>query len=96
MGNPDIKRRDSKHRILRNGESIRTDGKYQFKYRVNGKIKFIYSWKLEATDKLPSGKKPGPVSTSRNQKSSIPRAETAGTLPGKSHAWHYASWKSKS
>ena len=58
MGNPDIKRRDSKHRILRNGESIRTDGKYQFKYRVNGKIKFIYSWKLEATDKLPSGKKP--------------------------------------
>ena len=58
MGNPDIKRRDSKHRILRNGESIRADGKYQFKYRVNGKIKFIYSWKLEATDKLPSGKKP--------------------------------------
>ena len=30
-------RRDSKHRILRAGESIRADGKYQFKYYVNGK-----------------------------------------------------------
>ena len=26
------KRRDSKHRVLRRGESIRADGKYQFKY----------------------------------------------------------------
>jgi len=51
-------RRDSKHRILRAGESVRKDGKYQFKYHVNGKPKFIYSWRLEPTDKLPAGKKP--------------------------------------
>ena len=40
-------RRDSKRRVLRAGESIRADGKYQFKYYVNGKAKFVYSWKLE-------------------------------------------------
>ena len=52
------KRRDPKHRILRSGESIRIDGKYQYKYMVNGKAKFVYSWKLEPTDKLPAGKRP--------------------------------------
>ena len=52
------KRRDSKHRVLRRGESIRKNGKYQFKYHVNGKAKFVYSWRLEPTDKLPPGKKP--------------------------------------
>ena len=44
--------------MLRRGESIRKDGKYQFKYYVNGKPKFVYSWRLEPTDKLPAGKKP--------------------------------------
>ena len=39
-------RRDSKHRVLRRGESIRWDGKYQFKYHVNGKAHFVYSWRL--------------------------------------------------
>ena len=57
---PYPKRRDSKHRVLRNGESVRADGKYQFKYYVGGKIKFVYSWRLEPTDKTPQGKKPGP------------------------------------
>lgn len=51
-------RRDKKNRNLRRGESIRADGKYQFKYYVNGKPKFVYSWRLEPTDKLPVGKKP--------------------------------------
>lgn len=58
LENPMTKRRDSKHRVLRSGESIRADGKYQFKYTVNGKPKFVYSWKLEPTDKLPQGKRP--------------------------------------
>ena len=53
-------RRDSKHRVLRRGESIRYDGKYQFKYHINGKPHFVYSWRLEPTDKTPLGKKPGP------------------------------------
>ena len=51
-------RRDSKHRVLRRGESIRWDGKYKFKYHVNGKAHFVYSWRLEPTDKLSAGKKP--------------------------------------
>lgn len=51
-------RRDSKHRVLRRGESIRADGKYQFKYHVGGKPHFVYSWRLEPTDPLPVGKKP--------------------------------------
>ncbi len=49
-------RRDPKRRILRAGESIRADGKYQFKYYVDGKPYFGYSWKLEPTDTLPQGK----------------------------------------
>ena len=42
-------RRDPKRRILRARESIRADGKYQFKYYVDGKPHFVYSWKLEPT-----------------------------------------------
>lgn len=51
-------RRDSKRRVLRLGESVRADGKYQYKYYIDGKRHFVYSWKLEPTDKLPKGKKP--------------------------------------
>ena len=51
-------RRDSKHRVLRAGESMRADGNYQFKYLIAGIPHFVYSWKLEPTDKLPAGKKP--------------------------------------
>ncbi|MCI8426277.1 MAG: site-specific integrase [Lachnospira sp.] len=53
-----IKRRDNKNRILRNGESQRPDGRYVYVYVDNsGKQKFLYSWKLENTDKLPQGKR---------------------------------------
>lgn len=51
-------RRDSKRRVLRSGEGVRADGKYQYKYHIDGKPHFVYSWKLEPTDKLPKGKKP--------------------------------------
>ena len=52
------KRRDSKNRILRNGESQRKDGRYAYKYiDSTGKQQFVYSWKLERTDKLPPGKR---------------------------------------
>ena len=51
-------RRDSKRRVLRPGESVRADGKYQYKYHIDGKPHFVYSWRLEPTDKLPKGKKP--------------------------------------
>ena len=51
-------RRDSKHRVLRRGESIRANGKYQFKYHINGKPHFVYSWRLEPTNPQPVGTKP--------------------------------------
>lgn len=52
------KRRDNKNRVLRNGESQRKDGRYAFKYvDTNGQVQFVYSWKLEKTDKLPAGKR---------------------------------------
>ena len=51
-------RRDKKRRILRPGESVRINGKYQYKYQLDGKPHFLYSWKLEPTDNLPAGKKP--------------------------------------
>lgn len=52
------KRRDNRNRILRNGESQRKDGRYAFKYvDANGQVQFVYSWKLEKTDKTPTGKR---------------------------------------
>lgn len=52
------KRKDKKGRILRNGECQRKNGLYQYDYvDLNGKPKCLYSWKLEATDPLPQGKK---------------------------------------
>ena len=53
------KRRDSKNRVLRYGESQRPDGRYAFKYKDNdGKIKFVYSWRLDKNDRTPAGKRP--------------------------------------
>ena len=52
------KRRDNKNRILRSGESQRKDGRYAYKYNdATGKQQFVYSWRLEKTDKLPEGKR---------------------------------------
>ena len=53
-----VKRRDSKNRVLRNGESQRKDGRYVYVYvDGNGNQKFLYSWKLENTDRVPQGKR---------------------------------------
>lgn len=52
-----VKRRDSRNRILRDRESQCKDGRYRFTYMDNGKRVDVYSWKLEATDKLPAGKR---------------------------------------
>ncbi len=52
------KRRDSKNRILRSGESQRKDGRYAYKYiDAFGKPQFVYAWKLVPTDKTPAGKR---------------------------------------
>ena len=53
------KRKDSKGRILKDGESIMPDGRYRYQYIDSfGKRKAIYSWKLVSTDKIPDGKRP--------------------------------------
>ena len=51
------KRRDDKGRILRNGESQHSDGRYRYTYVKDGKPKCVYSWKLEDTDDVPLGKR---------------------------------------
>lgn len=52
------KRRDSRNRVLRTGESQRKDGRYLYKYvDADGKPQSVYSWKLVATDKVPTGKR---------------------------------------
>ena len=52
------KRRDSKGRVLRNGESQRSDGKYMFRYTDStGERHTVYSWKLVSTDKLKEGQR---------------------------------------
>lgn len=51
------KRRDNRNRILHNGESQRQDGRYAYKYKdLNGKTKFVYSWRLDKNDRAPAGK----------------------------------------
>lgn len=52
------KRRDNRNRILRNGESQRSDGRYMFKYLDSlGQVKYVYSWRLDKNDRTPPGRK---------------------------------------
>lgn len=51
------KRRDSRGRVLRNGESQRPNGQYEFKYiDAKGVRRSAYSWRLVETDRTPAGK----------------------------------------
>ena len=51
------KRRDSKGRLLRTGESQRADGKYEYKYvDAKGVRRSLYSWRLVPSDKVPPKK----------------------------------------
>ena len=53
-------RKDKKGRILKNGENQLKDGRYMYKYvDETGKEKYVYSWKLVATDITPKGKRKG-------------------------------------
>lgn len=52
------KRRDKKGRILRKGESQRTDGRYMYRYMdCSGTYQTIYGWRLVETDPHPKGKR---------------------------------------
>ena len=52
------KRRDSRGRVLRNGEIQTADGRYRYKYiDAFGDIRYVYSWRLDKNDRIPAGKK---------------------------------------
>lgn len=52
------KRKDNKGRVLRNGESQRSDGMYMYRFSDAGGVRrTIYSWRLVETDKIPTGKR---------------------------------------
>lgn len=53
-----IRRKDSKGRVLNDGESQRKDGRYRYRYfDALGNRKEVYSWKLLPADKTPIGKR---------------------------------------
>lgn len=53
-----MKRRDTKGRLLLNGESQDAEGRYRYKYTDNmGSRKSVYSWRLTEADPVPSGKR---------------------------------------
>lgn len=50
-------RRDSKNRKLNKGEYQKADGRYAYRYTdADGSTRWVYSWKLTATDSTPKGK----------------------------------------
>ena len=52
------RRKDTKGRNLRDGETVMPDGRYRFRYTdPAGNRKAVYSWKLVPTDRIPAGKK---------------------------------------
>lgn len=54
------RRKDSKGRNLRSGESQMPDGRYRYRYQDrNGRKQVVYSWRLVSTDKAPAGKRDG-------------------------------------
>ena len=53
-----MKRKDNKGRVLKDGESQREDGRYEFKYTdKKGKRRSVYSWRLTPNDPYPAGKR---------------------------------------
>ena len=52
------KRKDTKGRILRDGEIQKADGRYEFRYYdAKSERRSIYSWRLTTTDQIPEGKR---------------------------------------
>lgn len=53
-----VRRKDNRGRVLNDGETQRTDGRYAYQYTdMLGNRKSIYSWKLLPSDRTPSGKR---------------------------------------
>ena len=78
------KRRDSRNRVLRTGESQRKDGRYLYKYvDADGKPQSVYSWKLVATDKVPAGKRDCIALRDKEQEVQRSLADGVSTAGGK-------------
>lgn len=78
------KRRDSRNRVLRTGESQRKDGRYLYKYvDADGKPQSVYSWKLVATDKVPAGKRDCIALRDKEQEIQRSLADGVSTAGGK-------------
>lgn len=50
-------RKDNKGRKLRQGEYQSSNGRYSYSYIEGGKRKYVYSWRLTFSDKMPNGKR---------------------------------------
>ena len=49
-----IRRKDNKGRVLMENEFQKKDGRYEYRYRdLNGVFHSIYSWRLNASDRVP-------------------------------------------
>ena len=58
MGREKQTLKDSRNRTLKDGERQKPDGRYEYRYTDgSGKRRSVYSWRLLASDKTPSGKK---------------------------------------
>lgn len=52
------KRKDSRGRLLHEGEIQKQDGRYRYQYQdAFGKRHYVYSWRLDHNDRMPAGKK---------------------------------------
>ena len=79
-GSKMIRRKDSRGRVLNDGETQRTDGRYAYQYTdAFGDRKMIYSWKLLPSDKTPTGKRKG--LSLREKEKQIRDAMDSGILP---------------
>lgn len=75
-----VRRKDSRGRVLNDGETQRTDGRYAYQYTgAFGKRRMIYSWRLLPSDKTPAGKRKG-VSL-REKEKQIKDALNSGIAP---------------
>ena len=71
-------RRDSKNRKLNKGEYQRSDGRYAYRYvDQNGNERWVYSWRLTATDKVQEGTEA--TACLRDMEIEITKALTNGT-----------------
>ena len=75
-----VRRKDSRGRVLNDGETQGKDGRYRYQYMdVLGERKAVYSWKLLSSDKTPAGKRKD--LSLREKEKKIKEDLNSGTVP---------------